>query len=129
MKEWITKVFVMGFCMVAVADTTYEPENDGRTLVVTVPSGETNVFDYVNYKDALTGNVYTNVVKRGTGCLDMKDSIEAFTGDFAVESGTLRYWSQFALGWTNINCTVTVNDGATLAVHGDQSYPKFNLGA
>jgi hypothetical protein len=123
-------VFLSAILSVAAAfaaDIEYSVINDGKTLCVSVPEGTTNTFDYANYAAALTGNAYTNLVKLGRGGLDMKDSVAGFAGDIYVNEGSLRYWSQYSLGSIDASCKVIVADGATLAVCGDSTHPKFTL--
>ncbi|MCQ2390256.1 MAG: hypothetical protein MJ240_02430 [Kiritimatiellae bacterium] len=67
-------------------------------LVVDVPAGTTNAFDFTSLGRMLTSNVATNFIKRGGGTLVVSSDLSSYLGDITVEAGTYRYTRPQALG-------------------------------
>ncbi len=72
----------------ASAETVYTYEDDGKTVVATVPGGETNELSTA-VVGALNDNTYTNFVKRGDGMLLVLDTNapNTYLGEIHIEEG------------------------------------------
>ena len=110
---------VTAYSTLAFAAISYSYENDNKTLVVTVDSGENWLQDDA-YQAALNANTVTNLVKRGAGTFGVNGTARQFTGDACIEDGRIQLNGTNPLGtsgkiYINNKMVVVLGGGASVA--------------
>ena len=106
------------YSTVALAAISYSYENDNKTLVVTVDSGENWL--QATESDLLNANNVTNLVKRGAGTFGVNGTARQFTGDAYIEEGRIQLNGTNPLGtsgkiYVNNQMVVVLGGGASVA--------------
>lgn len=133
MKRRVVSLVVVGLTLAGNAASTVSYEEDGKALVYTVPTNETDILTK-DVADILNANTVTNFYKRGAGLLTVKEDTTGYTGRFWIQAGILK--SNPTITQANVSnptlgkpglerngCgSVHVEPGATLAMRPREAY-------